>query len=94
MLYASGYVRVKCRTNQHALSKNVSWGFLSHLWWGRRKGGLKIARLWVIVHEASATSDHDILDIWERLELGRTDENGGSLPDGEVLKEKIGRAHV
>lgn len=54
-----------------------------------REEGLKIGRLWVIVHEASATSDHDILDIWERLELGRTGENRRSLPDGEVLKERV-----
>lgn len=63
---------------------------------GEERGGvggpvcLKIKEIvGFILHEASATSDHDVLDIWERLELGRTDENRRSLPDGEVLKERV-----
>jgi hypothetical protein len=52
-------------------------------------GGLKITEGGGIVHEASATSDHDILHIGERLELGGAGEDWSSLPDGEVLEERV-----
>lgn len=39
------------------------------------------------LHEASASSNHDILDIRQRLEFGAALENGGLLPHAIILKE-------
>jgi hypothetical protein len=39
-------------------------------------------------HEASSTGNHDILDIWKRLKLGRADEDWSLLPDRIVLEER------
>lgn len=41
-------------------------------------------------HEASSSSDHDILDIWQRFELGATSQDRGLLPDTKILKELEG----
>lgn len=40
-----------------------------------------------LLHETSTTSDHDVLHIWERLELGSSSKDWSSLPDGGVLEE-------
>lgn len=45
-----------------------------------------------LLHETSTTSDHDVLDIWERLELGSSDEERSSLPDGGVLEKVWSRS--
>jgi hypothetical protein len=39
------------------------------------------------VHEASTSSDHDILDIRERFELGAADEHWSILPHAIILEE-------
>lgn len=41
-------------------------------------------------HEASTSSDHNILDIWQRLKLGATSQDWGLLPDTKILKELEG----
>lgn len=39
------------------------------------------------LHEASASGDHDVLDIREGLELGAARENGRLLPNAIVFEE-------
>ena len=41
----------------------------------------------VDIHEASATSDHDVLHVGQRLELGAALEEGRIFPDAGIFEE-------
>lgn len=85
MLYAWGYVNVRCRTSQHALSFRVSGrGALSYS--GAHASGNGD------LHEAGSSGDHDVLHIWQRLEFGCASQYWGLLPDAKVLKEVLAGA--
>lgn len=83
MLYAWGYVNVRCRTSQHALSFRVS---------GRGSYSGAHASGNGVLHEAGSSGDHDVLHIWQRLEFGGPRQDWGLLPDAEVLEEVLAGA--
>lgn len=41
------------------------------------------------LHEACSSSNHNILDIWQRLIFGATSEDWGLLPHSKVLEELV-----
>lgn len=44
------------------------------------------------LHETRSACDHDVLDVWQRLEFRGPREDWGLLPDAKVLKEVLASA--
>lgn len=82
MLYAWGYVNVRCRTSQHALEFSVSGRGSCRNWW----------RLRMDLHKTGSSSNHDVLHIWQRLEFRRACQYWGFFPDAKVLEEVLAGA--